>query len=208
MKSDLNGRRGTRAFSLLEIIIVISIIALLAALVLSGGGDAPPSKHKITQATLQGIQSALENYRDQFGEYPEPSNPDETADILGKTYRIGAAKCLYQALRGDGHDAIKGAGGSEKSSPESDGKITSEEMKQVVFNGMPAGLWRKVGNSYILVDAFGHPIQYIKADSEKKNTLNTTYDLWSYADDDANTLATSKGSEGNARVLAKWLKNW
>ena len=110
-------KRGIRGFTLLEIIVVISIIALLAALLL-GNGDSVSSKRRLTQSTLQTIQSALERYHSQYGEYPEPVNADETAEIMpGKAYPIGAARCLYQALRGDGSDAIKGVGTMEKTKP-------------------------------------------------------------------------------------------
>ncbi len=211
MKINLAEGRGRGGFSLMEILVVIGIIALLAVWLLSGGGGSghpPRSKRKTTQADLHHIQASLENYHVEFGEYPEPADPDETAEILGKTYRIGAAKCLYQALSGDGHDAIKGTEGSDKSNAASDGKIKGAEVKQVIILDMPGSLWRKVGNSYLLVDAFGRPFQYTKADSEKKTTINAAYDLWSYADDDENTQATSKSTEGDAKAAAKWIKNW
>lgn len=200
-------RKG-HGFTLIELLVVIGIIVLLAALVLGTGGSGSSKRH-VTQSTLKSIESALERYYQQYGEYPEPVNGDETAEIMpGKVYRIGAAKCLYQALRGDGYDAIKVAARVEKSEPQSDGKVSADEIKNVIMADMPEGMWRKVGSSYILVDAFGRPFQYIKADSEKKNSINSTYDLWSYAEDDKNVMAKSKDTEANARLGAKWIKNW
>ncbi len=200
-------RKG-HGFTLIELLVVIGIIVLLAALVLGTGGSGSSKRH-VTQSTLKSIESALERYYQQYGEYPEPVNGDETAEIMpGKVYRIGAAKCLYQALRGDGYDAIKVAARVEKSEPQSDGKVSADEIKNVIMADMPEGMWRKVGSSYILVDAFGRPFQYIKADSEKKNTINSTYDLWSYAEDDKNVMAKSKDTEANASLGAKWIKNW
>ena len=73
---------------------------------------------------------------------------------------------------------------------------------------MPQSMWRKVGGSYILVDAFGHPFQYLKADGEKKSTANATYDLWSCAEDEKNVRAKSKDTEANVSLGAKWIKNW
>jgi hypothetical protein len=155
---------------------------------------------------LQAIESSLERYFTRFGEYPEPTNPDETAEVIpGMVYRIGAAKCLYQALTGDGSDAIKGSG--EDASP-SNGTLEDVELKQVMFKDMPPTMRRKVGDHYLLVDGFGRPFQYLKADPEKKNTLNATYELWSYGDDETNLRATSKDTEADPALGAKWIKNW
>ncbi|WP_395743548.1 type II secretion system protein [Prosthecobacter sp.] len=195
--------RLSRGFTLVELLVVISIIALLAALVI-GSGNGGSSKRQITQSTRQAIEAALERYQTQYGEYPEPVNTEETAELMpGKVYRIGAARCLYQALTGDGSDAIKGIGNNS-----SDGKVGPEEIRNVVMQDWPEGMRRKVGGSYFLVDAFGHPFQYIKADSEKKNTINSSYDLWSYAEDEKNIMAKSKDTEANASLGARWVKNW
>lgn len=195
--------RFSRGFTLIELLVVISIIALLAALVI-GSGNIGSSKRQITQSTKQALEAALERYQAQFAEYPEPMNTEETTEIMsGKVYRIGSARCLYQALTGDGSDAIKGIG-----SKSSDGKVASDEIRNVIMQDWPEGMRRKVGSSYFLVDAFGHPFQYLKADSEQKNTINSTYDLWSYAEDDKNTMAKSKDTEAHASLGARWIKNW
>ncbi|MHB1081856.1 MAG: type II secretion system protein [Prosthecobacter sp.] len=197
-------RKG-HGFTLIELLVVIGIIALLAALVL-GSGNSGSARRNVTQGAMQSIEAALERYCVEHGEYPEPVNADETAEIVpGKIYRIGAARCLYQALRGDGRDAIKGAGSAEA---QSDGKVSNDEVKNVIIQDLPQAFRRKVGGSYILVDAFGRPFQYIKADSDKKNTINSTYDLWSYAEDDKNVMAKSKDAEANASLGTKWIKNW
>ena len=204
MKARLHHRRAP-AFTLLQTVIVVAIIALLAALLISNMGH-PHDKRRPTEATLFAINSCLERYHDNFGEFPEPANPDETAEVLpGKTYRIGAAKCLYQALTGDGNDAIKGAGNDAKPS---DGDWDDEDLTRVLFKYMPSSMWRKIGNHYLIVDGYGRPFQYIKADPDKKNTVNTTYDLWSYGDDKTHLRATSKDTEADTQLGAKWIKNW
>ncbi|WP_395749861.1 type II secretion system protein [Prosthecobacter sp.] len=195
--------RLSRGFTLIELLVVISIIALLAALVI-GSGNIGSSKRQVTQSTRKAIEGALERYQAQFAEYPEPVDAEETAEIMpGKVYRIGAARCLYQALTGDGSDAIKGIGNHS-----SDGRVSSEELRNVIMQDWPEGMRRKVGTSYLLVDAFGHPFQYIKADGEKNNTINSSYDLWSYAQDEKNIMAKSKDTEANASLGAMWIKNW
>lgn len=207
MRPTLKRAQHASGFTLIEVIIVIAVITILAVLVIRGGGEPASSKRKATASTMEVIRTALEQYRSEFGEYPEPSNPDETAEIMpGKVYHIGAAKCLYQALRGDGYDAIKGAPG--KSDPQSDGQVNADEIAFTILKDMPEGMWRKAGSHYFLVDAFGRPIQYIKADKEKQNAINDTYDLWSYGEDDKNTLSKSKDTESKPGFGAQWIKNW
>ena len=200
--------RRANGFTLLQTVIVVAIIALLATLVINGSSAAPrSSKRRTTEASMTAIQSALERYSDKFGEFPEPATPDETAEVMpGKSYRIGAAKCLYQALTGDGNDAIKGAASDDATS--SNGTLEDDEIKQVMFKDVPSYMRRKIGDDYLIVDGYGRPFQYIKADPAKKNTLNATYDLWSYGNDETHLRATSKDTEADPALGAKWIKNW
>ncbi len=170
--------------------------------------DRIPRNRRLTDAARNGIESGLERYLAIHGTFPEPAHPEETAEIgPGVICRIGGAKCLYQALRGDGSDAIVT---NDRTIPAttSDGNFEAAEIQRCIFKDMPSFMRRKVGNSFILVDGYGRPFQYIKADPEKKNTVNSTYDLWSYGDDETNLRATSKDAEANPAVGAKWIKNW
>jgi hypothetical protein len=156
---------------------------------------------------MQVVAASLGRYFDFNGEYPEPAKPNESIEIEpGVFLQIGAAKCLYQALTGDGNDAIKGVVGEAATS--SNGTLENEELKHIMFKDMPPSMWRKIGESYIIVDGYGRPFQYIKADPEKKNTINSTYDLWSYGDDETHLRATSKDTEADPAIGAKWIKNW
>jgi prepilin-type N-terminal cleavage/methylation domain-containing protein len=208
------------AFTLAEMMIVVTIIGLLAALTLQGYTYAMrASKRRVTESTFTAIQASLDRYNAKFGEYPEPANPKEEKEIMpGKSYNVAGAKCLYQALRGDGFDAILGGenGGGENAS--SDGNFQEDEIDKVMFKDMPAAMWRKVGgDTYIIVDGFSMPFQYMKAptpgttgggDDESVTTINSTYDLWSYADDEKNKDATSAEAQKDPNIAAKWIKNW
>jgi hypothetical protein len=166
-----------------------------------------PTPRRSSEATMQVVAASLGRYFDFNGEYPEPAKPNESIEIEpGVFLQIGAAKCLYQALTGDGNDAIKGVVGEAATS--SNGTLENEELKHIMFKDMPPSMWRKIGESYIIVDGYGRPFQYIKADPEKKNTINSTYDLWSYGDDETHLRATSKDTEADPAIGAKWIKNW
>lgn len=216
--------RRPSGFTLAEMMIVIAIIVILAALTIGGYNFAMRgSKRRVTESTMTAVQSSLERYFDQFGEYPEPASNEEVVEMLpGKRYNVGGAKCLYQALRGDGYDAIKGASNTTSGgSASSDGNFSDEEIPRVLFKDMPATMWRKVSGSYILVDGFFNPFQYVKAptptpsnnsdnssSSQSQQTINSTYDIWSYADDDVNTKAKSYDAKDTPTLSAKWVKNW
>ncbi|MFO0442427.1 MAG: type II secretion system protein, partial [bacterium] len=174
MKARIRNRRAP-GLTLVQTVIVLAIITLLAALMLSDSTISHPrsSKRRTTEATLNAITATLDRYFDRYGEFPEPVDPDETAEVMpGKVYRIGAARCLYQALTGDGSDAIKGAAGEDATS--SNGTWEDAELNQFMFKDLPFIMWRKIGDHYLIVDGFGRPFQYLKADPEKKNTINST----------------------------------
>lgn len=207
-----------------ELLIVITIIGVLAALTLQGYTFAMrSSKRKVTETTMTAIQSSLDRYFDKFGEYPQPASNQEQAEILpGKKYNVAGARCLYQALRGDGTDAIKlGSSNSDSKNATSDGKFDDAELPSVMFKDMPQAMWRVVGGrTYILVDGFGFPFQYLKGTTPAANgsannsnsdsvvTINSTYDLWSYADDDKHITGTSAQAKQDPKIAAKWIKNW
>lgn len=224
MQIPVSFRRAS-GFTLVEMMIVISIIIVLAALTLGGYNYAMRgSKRRTTEATMTAITSSLERYFEKYGEYPEPASQEEFVQTMpGKQYNVGGARCLYQALRGDGYDAIKGAEDSAGGgTAASDGDFDEVEVLNVMFKDMPPTMWRKLNGSYFMVDGFYNPFQYAKAppagttaaggvggsSGEVEPTINSTYDLWSYGDDDINTSAKSSDAIGRPEIAAKWIKNW
>lgn len=220
MKIPVSIRRAA-GFTLAEMMIVISIIVVLAALTLGGYNYAMRgSKRRTTEATMTAIESSLERYFDKFGEYPEPEGAEQMTQVMpGKEYNVGGARCLYQALRGDGYDAIKGAGNSANGgTAASDGNFDEAEIQNVLFKDMPPAMWRKLNGLYFMVDGFSNPFQYIKAVAANTptggsgggtvTTVNSTYDLWSYGEDVVNISAKSSDTSKNPSIAAKWIKNW
>lgn len=226
----------TRAFTLVEMLIVVTIIALLAALTLGGYTYAMrSSKRRLTSGSQEAIILALERYNTEFGEYPQPVGSNQMVQFPPgiAVYDTSGAACLYQALTGDGFDQIYGvtadssasSGGGSSSSGSSDGKVEGpSEIKNKMFVEIPQTIFTRKGSSYILVDGFGHPFQYIKSlipangsnsssssssnNSSTANTINATYDLWSYSEDETNTTKKSIDTLANTAISKKWIKNW
>jgi prepilin-type N-terminal cleavage/methylation domain-containing protein len=213
-----------RGFTLVEMLIVITIIALLAGLTMGAYTYAiRSSKRRLTTGTFEAVKSALEQYNTEFGEYPESANSGQMTEILpGKNYDTGGAACLYQALSGDGYDQIKGvAGTGNESSGTSDGKVEGDEVKNIMLKEMPQSMYVKRGSTFLLVDGFGRPFQYVKAapanttsggtgssNQDKVETINSTYDLWSYAEDETNITKQSSDALKDPKIAIKWIKNW
>lgn len=231
----LHSPSRNRAFTLVEMLIVITIIALLAALTLGGYTYAMrSSKRRVTTGTFEAIKLALERYNSEFGEFPQPAGSDQLAQFPpGQAmYDTAGAACLYQALTGDGYDKISGVTGASStgagSGGGSDGKTEGiSEVKNKMFVEVPQTIFTRKGSVYILIDGFGHPFQYIKAatatntqaagggggggganNNNNPTTINSTYDLWSYSEDEVNTTKKSINSLTDPTLSTKWIKNW
>ncbi len=208
-------------FTLIELITVVSIIALLFSLVVGGFSYADRySKRQKTEVTIKAVRSALENYSQEFGGYPDVKNPSTTVQITNKSYIVGGAACLYQAMSGDGTDAINGV--KSQGVPNSDGELDLNEAKNVMLKDMPKELWTKSGQIYFMIDGFGHPIRYVKAApvaapgstsaSAQPRTINlSTYDIWALNEDNDNATRDSVEVSQSAVLNTAsqvWTKNW
>jgi len=71
MQTNTTTRVNTGAFTLVELLIVISIIAVLAALVLgAAGGVQKKASRSKTEAEIAALQTALEGFKADNGDYP------------------------------------------------------------------------------------------------------------------------------------------
>lgn len=221
-------RFNSRAFTLVEMLIVITIIALLASLTMGAYTYAMrSSKRRTTTGTFEAIKLALERYNTEFGEFPEPAGKDQMVEIVpGKSYDTSGAACLYQALTGDGYDQIQGVSassdtGGDAAPSASDGKTEgTAEIKNMMLVEVPRTIWTTKNNRFFLIDAFGRPFQYIKAalpsatgtgsgsSTTTATTINSTYDLWSYSEDEVNSTKKSIDTQKDPKLSIKWIKNW
>lgn len=84
-----------RGFTLLELIIVVAIISIIAAIVLVSIGESrEKAKNAAIISGVQEFQKALELYRAQFHRYPSPNQNDTLVDrrriyCVGQGYTTG-----------------------------------------------------------------------------------------------------------------------
>ncbi len=168
--------------------------------VASPGTSPPPLVERIldprrasinrARAEIQAMSLALERYRAEFGEYPSVAG--------GSTDPEEMAKCLYQALSGDGSDKIEGSAGGSRSTGEAgratDGLVFLDtaiyDRDKVRRNNRGF-----VHADYYLQDPWGRPYRYQKA-GDGVETQNPTYDLWSWGNDETGQKPES------------WITNW
>ena len=187
-------------FTLVELLVVISIITLLAGLTIStmGGAQTSAARNR-ARAEISALSLAIESYKVDNGDYPRDTNTDtldatksSSSDaLISKGAYMPAALALYKALSGDGVDG---------STPD---RIlsTAEKAAGKTYYSFKAGmLYPKaaVGVSApvtAILDPFRNVYGYstLGTATSGSSGYNPTFDLWSTA-----------GTTGTAA----WLTNW
>ena len=206
------GVRRYNAFTLIELIVVVGIIAILSALVLSTVGYArKKGAFARAETEIAAISAACESYKADNGVYPSSSatntlnartmfDPQVTDATAYKT----ASLVLYRAISGDRNldravnatDGNFDIDGSALTPPPSQPQAPRSyfTFKPNMLN--PAD--QTVAVQYVS-DAFGNSYGYSTIQAATQDTTkgyNPTFDLWSTA---AGTASTD---------TAKWIKNW
>jgi prepilin-type N-terminal cleavage/methylation domain-containing protein len=181
--------RHWRGFTLIEMLIVISIIVILMALLIPVLGTVQQrAKIRATRAMLDGIQNALQRYYIDFNEYP----PSNTTGISG----LVDDSSLYVYLSGPngrGIDTVQG-GLARHRDP---------------YMNIPPEYIKRVSGKTLIVDPWGSTIVYLncKAHADLGGVTagkchNKTFDLYSVGPD--KMLSPNQhdfaDSNGNGRV--------
>ncbi|RYD24028.1 MAG: prepilin-type N-terminal cleavage/methylation domain-containing protein, partial [Verrucomicrobiaceae bacterium] len=172
-----NPRHGKPGFTLIELMAVITIIVILAALVVVGleSANQKQSRLKATvQLTL--LTKGLEQYKLDMASYPVSAN---TANGLGQS-----GTCLYQALFRDGYDFT-----SSGTPPATWNKATTIYVPDLDPTSSKQGWVTPVTASGAVppaatpvIDPWGKEYRYrsVKnaAGNANSNTINPEFDLW------------------------------
>jgi prepilin-type N-terminal cleavage/methylation domain-containing protein len=214
--------REYRGFTLLELLIVITILGILAALTLGAFRFAQESAARNRTVSAHAtIRVGLEQYHEKWGEYPEPANPEEQDSFIGHAMNTAGAHMLYQAIRGDGNSAIRLKSAPPGGVEESDGQVSENERENALGTSdipksmiSPANAIIGTTVPRILVDGWNRPFQYVKAapvDAAVRTTINTTYDLWSFGPMTNPSMmggGDTPEQRRNPVSTASWIKNW
>jgi prepilin-type N-terminal cleavage/methylation domain-containing protein len=176
-------RYGHAAFSLIEMMAVITIIVILASLVVGGMGFVTERQAKEKAKIQMGlISNALEKYKLDFGSYPATTNSPKGEDN---------SKILFKALYWDSDNDGQGAP-IGNATGDTDQNIYLPQLDPANNNqgwtsGTPS-LTTKI------LDPWGKEYRYRSAlDASGKpntNTLNPDFDLWSIGKDGKTNPAT------------------
>lgn len=211
MKTLRPARLRSAGFTMVEILVVISIIALLATLSIVAMGHANrTSNREKTKAYIKAIELNLERFKNDNGTYPRPKEGSEgtTTTVSGNNYSVGGAIALYQALTADGDDGLEGGDTGSMGKP---GSLA--DAKVYWADADPNGgqrVSRPADGKWFIADGFGVPMQYsVPPPVDPRNPDNfeslrvkyknpRSYDLWSYGGVDKDNFTNEKA----------WLKNW
>jgi prepilin-type N-terminal cleavage/methylation domain-containing protein len=176
------------AFTVIELLVTITIILVLAGLVLATSGYVQTkAKRSRAEAEIAAISAALENYRADNGIYPTDTTNGTTNTLDARTMfdsnaaqYAAASFFLYRELSGDPLGNRVPTGKSYFSFKPN--MLLPTDQAQAVT---------------AIADPLGHSYGYSTANQANPSRgYNPTFDLWS----------TAGGMAGADQ--AKWIKNW
>jgi len=204
----------TSAFTIIELLTVMSIIIVLAGLILATSGYVQKKGARArAEAEIAAMSAALENYKADNGVYPSNSdtmtlnavtdgNPvDPTKNPSGGNYSLSSLY-LYGQLSGDYDN------GNANAATNYDRKLDGNETGKAYFSFKPnqlspADQTQKVTS---IRDPFGNSYGYSTAKGANPGGAagyNPTFDLWSTAGETA-----KKSGETFQQYQQRWIKNW
>jgi type II secretory pathway pseudopilin PulG len=184
--------REISGFTIIELLIVITIIIVLAALVISTMGYAQKKAARSrAEAEIAAMSAACESYKADNGTYPTDAGFTESVDPNALPPVPPAASLyLYKTLSGDTAGTLHVPAGTK----------TYLSFKPQMLGGLRDANNNLTSVTYIR-DPFGNPYGYSTAKAANPGGTtgyNPTFDLWSTAGTTTNSAADQ----------AQWIKNW
>ncbi len=182
-------RIGKAAFTLIELMAVITIIVILAGLVIGGMGFVTERQAKEkARVQIALLSKAIEEYKLDMGTYP-PTADKSTASAPNGT---GTSSILFNYLYWDSDNDAAGVGSDD------DQKIYLSDLDPVTSK--QGWTTKPVGSSTVIVDPWGNQYCYRTATGVSNDTAGTAapntstqnpdFDLWSMGKDGKTKPAT------------------
>jgi len=207
------------AFTLIELIVVVTVIVILTGLVLSTVGYVQKKAARSRAETeIAAMSAALECYKADNGIYPRDLTANTATDALNArtmldpvttdaTLYKAAGLVLYRALSGD-RNVDRAVTDADKNF-NIDGSALSPPLAQLpqsYFAFKPNMLSPSGGSGAVtaITDSFGNSYGYSTANQYDPNKgYNPTFDVWSTAG-----VAASPTPAPPATQQDLWIKNW
>ncbi len=175
--------KGSRGFSLIELMVVVGIMVVLAGLLI---GSLPGIQTRVNRGKVEAfiaeLESGLSRYQIDNGSYPQ-NPPTGTSADARDTSGIEGARVLYRHLSGDWEQT-----GSAVDDKNKDEKIYVNKLDYEGNKNSKEPRAISIGGEFMVVDSYGNPIRYLaqppNIPENERKTYNPTYDIWSIADAD------------------------
>jgi prepilin-type N-terminal cleavage/methylation domain-containing protein len=186
-----------RSFTLVELLVVMSVIAILAGLTLNAMGNAQKSAGKSrATAEIAAFTAALERYKIDNGNYPGTAAIGVQPSGTGSIYDGDPTQIEYKNNAGTLYTALSG---KPDFTTLATGPIYMEfKRNQVVTNTTPNYVKDPFGNAYGFVSS----VSLNAADPTATNNVIFNagfFDLWS---------TSAQNGTGNQTNTAVWISNW
>src|SRR5947199_616854 len=210
MKSPPRACRGARvkrltkgrynvAFTLIELIVVITVIIILTVLVLSTVGYAQKKGARARAETeIAAISAACESYKADNGVYPRTSTTDTFTAVTNRTPPDPQPTSYDPSVTAYSFTSFY-LYGQLSGNPSGD-RTTYTQQRYFQFKANMLSPPGGTGTVTAIRDPFGNSYGYSTAQqATPSNGFNPTYDLWS-------TAGTSNATD--AAYEKTWIKNW
>ncbi len=152
------------AFTLVELLIVISIIAVMAGLLMPAiAGARSKAKRSTSKTFMVQLAGAIDQFKTEYGYYPEFLAEKERVNLA----EGNNAENLVKSLTGKNID------GTNLS--DVDRKKFNRRMRS--FFTFDSTVLQKKGNAWKIVDPFGNPNIYVCVDKSGAGTIRKGYPL-------------------------------
>ncbi|HEV3098769.1 MAG TPA: hypothetical protein VGY75_03540 [Candidatus Udaeobacter sp.] len=181
-------RRCNAAFTLIELIVVTTVIIILTGLVLSTAGYIQKKGARARAETeIAAISAACESYKADNGIYPRDNTTNQYTDTLDARQNFDATQLVYQHASFYLYTQLSGDSSGNRSP-------TGKSYMQFKPNMLlpPGGNGPVIAISDPFHNSYGYSTAN-QADPVTPKGYNPTFDLWS----------TANSTDPN-----QWIKNW